>query len=264
MSIEKVVALYQDYHWEGELRMLNRLADGVHEGVIVAIGSYRGQMDCALALHAHVPVYCIDPRDAPGTHYGDVDRPYWMLNVLALGVAEKVRPINLSSHLASKVLDSPIGLLFIDGDHSFDSVYSDLQDWLPHMLEGGLVALHDSNMADVIRATERWHQYLDLVEVSDVTSVYRYVPSGDVYSGGWDEIEKMQQQDFADTIGKIYASKNPEGAELVTGSVDAGTVEIDLDEIDQLVNDEIKSDPLDTPVLRPDELSTKRKKKGSK
>ena len=62
MSIDKVIEMYSGFHFEGELRMLNRLAAGVTEGVIVNIGSYRGQTDCAIALHATVPVYCIDNR----------------------------------------------------------------------------------------------------------------------------------------------------------------------------------------------------------
>ena len=89
MSIDKVInglIGYEDaaMHFSSELRMMNRICDGIHEGVIVAIGSYRGQMDCALALHAHVPVYAIDPRqpwqDEPKP-FGDEDRYYWIANV---------------------------------------------------------------------------------------------------------------------------------------------------------------------------------------
>lgn len=170
MSIDRVIALYSDYHWEGELRALNRIADSVTSGVIVAIGSYRGQSDCALALHAHVPVYCIDPRVAPGTHYGDVDRPYWMRNVLDIGVAEKVRPVELPSLQVAKFWTHPIGLLFIDGDH--DQAGEDLNAWMPHVIDGGIVAMHDSNFAPVILSVAG---RTDLVEIerSDRTRVYR-------------------------------------------------------------------------------------------
>ena len=161
------------YHWPDELHMMNRLAAQVTTGVIVAIGSYRGQMDCALALNASVPVYAIDPRD-PGpthTHYGDVDRFYWMSNVLELGLAEKIRPINLPSLDVVQVWSQDIGLLFIDGDH--DDAEDDLDHWLTWVLDGGLVAMHDINFESVQEAVKR----PDIVEIerADVTAVYRKV-----------------------------------------------------------------------------------------
>lgn len=64
MSIDKVIGLYEGFHFESELRMMNRLGDGITDGVIVSIGSYKGQMDCALALHAHVPLYAIDSHES--------------------------------------------------------------------------------------------------------------------------------------------------------------------------------------------------------
>jgi hypothetical protein len=70
------------------LRAANRLADGVTDGVIVSIGSFRGQFDCALALHAHVPVYCVDPRQGwsgEPRDFNDTDRLYWFENAMSLG-----------------------------------------------------------------------------------------------------------------------------------------------------------------------------------
>lgn len=172
MSIDHVIELYKDYHWPDELKLMNRLAASITDGMIVAIGSYRGQMDCALALDATVPVYCVDPRYAPGTHYGDVDRPYWMRNILSIGVAEKVRPINLPSLDAAKIWIYSIGLLFIDGDHN--QAKEDLEAWLPYVVAGGLVVMHDSNFESVINAVQG-HDDLEEIERADVTVVYRKV-----------------------------------------------------------------------------------------
>lgn len=179
-DIEQVIGLYQDYHWPDELRLMNKLASQVKDGVIVAIGSYRGQMDCALALNATVPVYCIDPRFQAGTHYGDVDRSYWMRNVLAMDVAEKVRPINLSSWDAVRIWENrPIGLLLIDGDHN--EVGADLDVWVQHVVDGGLVCVHDNNFASVVMAVTK---RTDIVEVErvDRTTVYRKEPLYYLYS----------------------------------------------------------------------------------
>ena len=174
-TIDDVIALYQDYHWPDELRMMNRLASQVKDGVIVAIGSYRGQMDCALALDATVPVYCIDPRFQAGTHYGDVDRPYWMRNVLAMGVAEKVRPINLDSFYVAQICNEPISLLFIDGNHDEVYVGTDLRRWLPHVKPDGLVAMHDINFDGVKAAVAKYTELVE-IECADVTAVYKRKP----------------------------------------------------------------------------------------
>lgn len=179
MSIDKIIHGLSGYNatmqHEGELRALNRLADGVQEGVIVAIGSYRGQTDCALALNAHVPVYAIDNRAGSvgeDTPFGDVDRPYWMRNVLELSLGEKLRPINLLSLQVAQVWTQPIGLLFIDGSHDYESVRDDLNAWLPHVVNGGIVALHDTHMQSIRRAVQERD---DLVEIerADITRCYR-------------------------------------------------------------------------------------------
>ncbi|MCS7261539.1 MAG: class I SAM-dependent methyltransferase [Anaerolineae bacterium] len=33
--------------------------------------------------------------------------------------------------------------MFVDGDHSYEGVRSDIECWLPKVLEGGVVAFHD-------------------------------------------------------------------------------------------------------------------------
>lgn len=178
MSIDLIIHDLKGYdlaqmHFEGELRMMNRLADSVREGVIVAIGSFRGQMDCALALHAHGPVYCIDPRQSwpdAGIIFGDEDRVYWMTNVLAMNVAAKVRPIELPSLLVASIWAQRIGLLFIDGNHA--DAKADFEAWWPHVLPGGLVAFHDF-VADEVSAAFADRQDLTLVEQADVTVVFR-------------------------------------------------------------------------------------------
>lgn len=48
------------------------------------------------------------------------------------------------SYDAARQWTTPIDFLFIDGDHSWTGLERDWQDWTPHVLPGGLVALHDS------------------------------------------------------------------------------------------------------------------------
>jgi cephalosporin hydroxylase len=37
----------------------------------------------------------------------------------------------------------PIELLFIDGDHSYDGIFGDITNWVPKVMSGGYVVIHD-------------------------------------------------------------------------------------------------------------------------
>jgi predicted O-methyltransferase YrrM len=64
------------------------------------------------------------------------------------------------SHEAAAHWSSPVDFLFVDGDHSWTGVERDWRDWTPHVVSGGLVALHDSRAMpnreslDSVRFTE--------------------------------------------------------------------------------------------------------------
>ena len=57
------------------------------------------------------------------------------------GTARLVRAF---SHDAVATWTQPIDFLFIDADHSWEGIERDWRDWTPHVVAGGLVALHDS------------------------------------------------------------------------------------------------------------------------
>jgi predicted O-methyltransferase YrrM len=48
------------------------------------------------------------------------------------------------SHDAARHWTTPIDFLFVDGDHSWNGLERDWRDWTPHLVPGGVVALHDS------------------------------------------------------------------------------------------------------------------------
>ena len=48
------------------------------------------------------------------------------------------------SHDAAIGWNAPIDFLFVDGDHSWTGIERDWRDWTPHIVPGGIVALHDS------------------------------------------------------------------------------------------------------------------------
>lgn len=217
MSIDLVINLYQGMHFEGELRMLNRLAAGIDTGVIVAIGSYRGQTDCALALHAHVPVYAIDNRAGSiGEEFpfNDEDRTIWMQNVLSLGLGAKIRPINLPSEDVADVWKQPIGMLFIDGSHDYLSVIGDIDGFLPAVVQDGLVAFHDANSEGVMKAIARVEDRLELIEEANITQVYRVKTGpiklfGEAHGIRHEEISEAEPVDLSSYVSAVGQPVHP-------------------------------------------------------
>src|SRR5665213_3410865 len=57
-----------------------------------------------------------------------------------------------STDVAKKEAPIACDILFIDGDHHVDAVIADLQDWLPSLKPGGLLAMHDIDHAEVKQA----------------------------------------------------------------------------------------------------------------
>lgn len=148
----QVVAGVEGWLYDEEIELLYRLASGVTSGVIVEIGSYRGKSTVALALgsrdHHNVPIYAVDPHETftgvMGFGFQPADRTEFLRNILRCQVSEIVRVVNLPSRVAAAGWEQPVGLLWIDGDHRYESVKQDLACWEPHLEPGGLVALHDS------------------------------------------------------------------------------------------------------------------------
>lgn len=132
---------------------LRKAAAAVTEGVIIEVGSFRGKSTAALSIGAkqghNAPVYAIDPHeefDGPfGGQFGAPDRREFFTTMLTVGGWENVRLVNLSSEVIAPGWDKPVGLLWIDGDHSYEGVRRDFECWAPHLLPGAPVILDDTD-----------------------------------------------------------------------------------------------------------------------
>jgi predicted O-methyltransferase YrrM len=118
-------------------------------GAIVEIGSWKGKSTIWLArgaaAGAGVPVYAVDPHTGSPEHGTDVwTLPEFERNIERAGVGDRVTPIVAISSEAASDFSQPIELLFIDGAHDVGSVRHDLDAWTPKVIEGGVIALHDT------------------------------------------------------------------------------------------------------------------------
>jgi hypothetical protein len=135
-----------------ELQCLFSLAQEVDSGMIIEIGSYRGRSTIALAYGSlagsKVSVYAVEPHqpfEGPlGGKFGPQDKVAFFRHVLLAGAGEIVYLINLSSEQAVAGWHQSIGLLWIDGDHSYEGAKKDFELWSPFVVTGGRIAFHDS------------------------------------------------------------------------------------------------------------------------
>jgi hypothetical protein len=47
------------------------------------------------------------------------------------------------SQVAARDWATPLGLVFIDGGHSYETVITDYKCWYPHLILGGFLVFHD-------------------------------------------------------------------------------------------------------------------------
>ena len=127
---------------EAERACLSRHALG--RGNIVIIGVARGVTTRVLrrAMRPDGLLTAIDPRwsDRPGTSYERRIAEREIGKVPYGRVVFDRRP----AADAAAAWTTPIDLLFIDGDHSWEAIDEDWRNWSPLVKPGGIVAVHDS------------------------------------------------------------------------------------------------------------------------
>jgi predicted O-methyltransferase YrrM len=114
-----------------------------HLGDIVEIGSFKGKSTWYLArglTDAGSPhkVVSIDPHEDPA------QRDAYFATLERHGLRERVETVVGYSHDAARGFDRQIGMLWIDGDHSYAGVREDFDDWFPRLAVGGWYAMHDT------------------------------------------------------------------------------------------------------------------------
>jgi predicted O-methyltransferase YrrM len=111
-------------------------------GVIVEIGSYKGRSTICLARGSqagrNLPIYAIDPHR--GTAYEEFKR-----NLAAADIEDIVTHVRRPSQEALPAIgDAAIELLFIDGNHTYPMVLEDFELFVPRLVDGGYLVMHDT------------------------------------------------------------------------------------------------------------------------
>jgi predicted O-methyltransferase YrrM len=167
-DLRELLASVDGWLTEAEGELLFRLASRCSgRGVIVEVGSWKGKSTIALShgsrAGASAAVHAVDPHVGSPEHkemFGEVSTfDQFSANVARAGVGDLVRPIVRRSEDAARDFPHPVELAFIDGDHDYEAVKRDFEVWFPKVVDGGLMAFHDSSYQD-----GRWPGPTRLVE----------------------------------------------------------------------------------------------------
>jgi len=131
-------------------------------GPVLEIGSYCGKSSVYLgagAKAAGTHLICVDhhrgsEEHQPGEEYHDpslfdadvgrMDTLRELRRTLArAGLEDVCVPLVTQSTTAAKLWSTPLGMVFIDGGHSFETAFSDYASWHDKLLSGGVLAIHD-------------------------------------------------------------------------------------------------------------------------
>lgn len=127
--------------------------------IICEIGSWLGRSSYVLAKAIKNKkssiLYCIDPFNGTGDKYSSIIYKHdqnklvnpllveFKNNMESMGVSKVIKVIQgYSSNVINK-FNKKIDLLFIDGNHNYDSVLKDFLLWLKLIKKGGYIVFHD-------------------------------------------------------------------------------------------------------------------------
>jgi hypothetical protein len=109
---------------------------------IVEIGVLFGDTTKIVLENSKCPVFGIDPIIPDSMNSELIGSEESILKLESQ--YENFKFIKDYSFNVVKTWDKKIDYLFIDGDHNYDAVKQDFEDWFIHVSEDGVIAFHDS------------------------------------------------------------------------------------------------------------------------
>ncbi|MEW6674115.1 MAG: class I SAM-dependent methyltransferase [Thermodesulfobacteriota bacterium] len=68
---------------------------------------------------------------------------YFRKTIETAGLEETVVAMVCRSDVAARMWATPLSLVFIDGGHSYEAALGDYRAWMPHLMPGGYLLIHD-------------------------------------------------------------------------------------------------------------------------
>ncbi len=105
--------------------------------IVYAVDHHRGSEEHQLGEEYHDP----DLYDS-GVGLMDSFREFRKA-MRAADLENHVVPIVAASTVAARQWATPLGMVFIDGGHSWEAALNDYRSWVAHIRPGGILAIHD-------------------------------------------------------------------------------------------------------------------------
>ena len=147
---------------EEGLRLFELALEACAFGPCLEIGSFCGKSTIYLGTACKIKgktLFTIDyhrgsEEQQPGQPYFDSDLldsetgmidsfRYFRVTIQKAGLEEIVVPVVAKSQVVARDWATPLGLVFIDGGHGYETVMTDYECWHPHLLPGGFLVFHD-------------------------------------------------------------------------------------------------------------------------
>ena len=132
------------------------------KGTCLEIGSYCGKSAVFIGeacKRNNAVLFSLDhhrgsEEQQPGQEYFDPDLldeqtglidtlPFFRRTLLDFGLEDTVIPIIGRSETVGRNWQTPLGLIFIDGSHAYESVLKDYEVWAKNLMPGGYLVFHD-------------------------------------------------------------------------------------------------------------------------
>ena len=106
-------------------------------GLVVTVDHHRGSAEHQPGGEYHDPML-VDPVAQR------IDTlPAFRRTILEAGLEDVVVAVVCESAAFGSMWDRPLAMAFIDGGHSEEAAQADYAAWGPHVMQGGLLAIHD-------------------------------------------------------------------------------------------------------------------------
>jgi predicted O-methyltransferase YrrM len=159
-EVERRICKVEGWLSKDEGRLLYKLAtECTGRGVIVEIGSWKGKSTLWLAHGSRagrsVKIHAVDPHTGSREHHAQLGKVWtfdeFCHNIKTAGMDDLVVPHVAFSAECARTFDEPVELIFVDGLHEWDGVKADFDAWFPKLIDGGVMAFHDTTGWDDVR-----------------------------------------------------------------------------------------------------------------
>jgi GR25 family glycosyltransferase involved in LPS biosynthesis len=137
--------------WFSYPNLYKDIVESLEDGdIIVEVGAWKGRSTSFLAVEIanskkNVSLYVVDTWKGSLEHEGcDLDSLYFTFIENMKAVEKYYFPLHITSEEASKKFkDNSLKFVFLDASHEYEDVKKDIQNWLPKVKVGGILAGHD-------------------------------------------------------------------------------------------------------------------------